>query len=119
MDKFNPPYLLFHLTALANVKSIIRKGLLANDVGEIYLFSDMFFADSIARNQVFIERYGLFWVKPQGIYVPIHRDVCGELASPWQAVICQPLIEPHNLRYLGNKRYNAKPLSDLFFDLNS
>lgn len=92
---------LYHLTPAVNVPSILSEGLRASNDGAIYAFTDMIVADTIARNQVFARRYGVFRIIRRGIRGVVEPDDVAEFAAPYQRRIIQARIAPQHLRYLG------------------
>lgn len=95
----SPP--LFHLSPAENVPSIQVDGLKASSDGAIYAFTDMIVADTIACNQVFASRYGVFRIMRRGITGTIESDDVAEFAAPYQRRIIQARVAPRHLRYLG------------------
>ncbi len=103
------PRNLFHVTDPTKVKSILRRGLRANEEGFIFVFSDERLANSIAIGQLFLPTYGLLSIDGEGIYGDVMPDEVAELAAPWQWIIEQPVITPKFIRFLGNRATEAGP----------
>ncbi|MCE7974402.1 MAG: hypothetical protein DYG92_08810 [Leptolyngbya sp. PLA1] len=94
-----PP--LFHVTDPANVESILRDGLRADEDGCIFALTDERLANSIARDQVFLTTYALFRIDRKGITGRVEADEVAELAARWHRVILQPVIAPQFLRLVN------------------
>lgn len=92
---------LYHLTPVQHVASIETEGLRASSDGAIYAFTDTIVADTIACNQVFARRYGVFRIIRRGIRGVVEPDDVAEFAAPYQRRILQPRIAPRYLRYVG------------------
>lgn len=103
----------FHITKFENLNSILKKGLKANEDGEIFIFNNVSFkvpelsdvinkvADHIATNQIFIKEYILIRISSKGIVSELINDNVAELTSQWQWIVKQPLIEPKYLKIKG------------------
>jgi len=105
------PACLYHLTPLTNIRNIKRQGIKANEAGEIFVYSHPLVADTIAANQVFTREYGVFEVNRAGIAdAEMERDICCELAHPWQWIIKQEVIGPDYLVFVGRYKVSvSKP----------
>ncbi len=93
----------FHLTDCENVAKIMQEGIKANKSGEIYVFTDMLVANTIARDQVFTDRYSAFEINRNGIYGKILDDNVGELSQGYHRIIKQKLIKPEFLKLFCEK----------------
>jgi len=108
---FKPPMLLFHLTWPDNLERIESEGLRADSDGNIFAFTDLIVADSIAAYQVFTETYALLWLHPRGITSKLYADDVGELTRRFQCIIRQERIEPRYVHYLGTMRVQTDRIS--------
>jgi hypothetical protein len=70
------PSVLFHLSRVVNLESILCDGLRANEGGDIFAFTDMVVANTIALNQVFAERYAVFAIDPKGVTGKVRLSAC-------------------------------------------
>jgi len=95
--------MLYHLTDPRNIDSITREGLRANDDGEIYLFTELVIANTLAVNQVCLREYALFQIDPEGITGGLHKDDVAELSAPYQRIVRQDGIDPRYIQYVGTR----------------
>ncbi len=72
---------LFHLTPIENVESIQKHGLKADEDGEIFVFTELWVADTIVTNQVFAKHYAVFEMKAKGISGKIGPDEVAESSA--------------------------------------
>jgi hypothetical protein len=107
----------YHLSSPENVASIAKDGLRANQSGEIFLFEgmvlqtreiEMLVSDSIAYNQVFLETYAVWEIKPEGIHGKIEPDAVGELTAQFQHVLHQARILPAFCQLIGTRTVDVK-----------
>lgn len=108
---FKPPMLLFHLTRPENLESIERDGLRADSEGNIFAFTDLIVADSIAAEQVFADPYVLLWIHPHGIDGRLYADDVAEGSHRFQCIIRQERIEPRYVHYLATMRVQTDALT--------
>ena len=94
----------YHLTPAENLEGIEREGIVANDEGQIFAFTDMLVANTIACNQVGIKNYAVFAILPAGITGIVSPDDVAELSAPWQKIVMQDRIDPEHLLYLGKHK---------------
>lgn len=92
---------IYHLTPHENTKAILEEGIKANEDGDIYVFTDMIVADTIAKNQVFTAKYSVFEINRKGIGVKLMPDDCGELSQAYQRIIKQNKIDPKYLELIA------------------
>lgn len=106
MSKENIKY--YHITDKKNLSTILREGLKANDEGDIFLFENKSVvvnsvvntvADCIAHNQVFLSEYVMLEIANEGIKSELINDNAGEITSPLQWIVKQPLIEAIYLNF--------------------
>jgi hypothetical protein len=90
----------YHITPFENYKKILKEGLKANSLGEIFVFNtnhrDVIEYASI--NQLAITHCALFEIDTKGIIGEIEDDNVGEWTSQFQKIIHQDLIKPEFLR---------------------
>ena len=91
---------IYHLTPHENTKSILKEGIKANEYGDIYVFTDMLVADTIAKNQIFTKRYSVFEINRKGIKVKLIPDQCAEFSQGFQRIIKQNEIDPKYLELI-------------------
>lgn len=108
---FKPPMLRFHLTRPENLEPIERDGLRADSEGNIFAFSDLIVADSIAAEQVFADPYVLLWIHPHGINGKLYADDVAEGSHRFQCIIRQERIEPQYVHYLATMRVQTDALT--------
>lgn len=108
---FKPPTLLFHLTRPENLETIERDGLWPDSEGNIFAFTDLIVADSIAAEQVFADPYVLLWIHPHGINGKLYADDVAELSHRFQCIIRQERIEPQYVHYLATMRVQTDTLT--------
>ncbi len=93
----------YHITSIENMESILQNGIKANNEGHIFLFENKSIqlngvintiADCIAFNQIFIDKYAMFEIKPAGLKSGLINDNVGEFSSKQQWILEQNLIEP-------------------------
>ena len=121
-----------HATAMENLDSIIKNGIKANELGEIYLYEDreillpeiiawrtipptrregelvgFYIGDAIIKNQIFMpgEKYVNFFIPAEAIACELERDNVGEFTAPWQHIARQSVIYPsaYEIRTIGQK----------------
>lgn len=100
---------LFHVTDVANVDSILRYGLRADDDGCIFTLTDDLLANSIARDQLFLDRYAVIMIDMEGITGRVEHDEVAELSAPWHRVIMQPCIKPEFLDHFYTECVDLGP----------
>jgi hypothetical protein len=94
----------FHLTNYENTEKIMQEGIKANKDGLIFVFTDMLVANTIARDQVFTDRYSAFEINRNGIYGKIlDDDKAGEMSQGYHRIIKQKLISPKVLKLVYKK----------------
>lgn len=108
---FKPPMLLFHLTRPENLELIERDGLRADSEGNIFAFTDLIVADSIAAEQVCADPYVLLWIHPHGINGKLYADDVAEWSQRFQCIIRQERIEPQYVHYLATMRVQTDTLT--------
>ena len=92
---------VYHLSHIENKESIQQNGIHANDEGQIFVFTDLIVAATIARNQVFCSRYVVFEIDIEGVQGEVWTDNVAELCYEYQLRISQKLIAPKSLRMVG------------------
>ncbi|MFR9557565.1 MAG: hypothetical protein SNJ35_08360 [Rikenellaceae bacterium] len=102
----------YHLTPISNKESILKNGLLSNIDMQIFLFTNLSVASTIAVNQIFIfqkEKFVVFEIDPKGINTDILADNVAESTAMYQFYIHQKIIQPQFIKLL----YEAEILSTL------
>lgn len=99
---------LYHLTSTRRLSSILRTGLKADDEGAIYAFTDLRAADGIAREQVFLARYAILEINPDGVTGEVLPDNVAERTAGYQRRVMQDRIEPKYLSHLCTRK--TKPV---------
>jgi hypothetical protein len=113
---------LYHVTAVSNVKSILKHGLkgfvtprlprrvLPGPTVFALTSSDERLTDSIAINQVWpfddIEQYAVIRIAAKGIAGRVMADDVAEFTAPWQRMIVQEVISPKHLKLLRIRTLN-------------
>ena len=82
----------YHLTPSEKAGKIERKGIAANKHGEIFLFTNRIVANTIARDQVFTNRYTVFEINPDGITGTIIADKVSEFSASFQRIVKQDYL---------------------------
>ncbi len=93
----------FHLTPIDNKDSILKNGLQAGADTQIFMFTNLAVASSIAANQVEIPRgemFVVFEIQADGITSKIINDNVGENTAEFQFYIEQKEIYPQHIRVL-------------------
>lgn len=81
--------------------AILTRGIEADAEGYIDVFTDNMVANTIARDQLFLDRYDLFWITPTGITAePEPNPNCG-ITAPYQFRIRQSRVAEQFLRLMG------------------
>jgi hypothetical protein len=90
----------YHITPFKNYKTILKEGLKANSLGEIYVFDTNHrgVIEYASINQLYIMHCALFEIDAKGITGEIEDDNVGEYTSQYQKIIHQDLIKPEFLR---------------------
>jgi hypothetical protein len=99
----------YHITPIANKERIKEEGLKSNS-GQIFFFTKLKLADSIAYNQIGIDTYSLFEVNPSGFEKKLVIDNVAEYTAAHQRIALQSLISPIYVKHLCDKL-------NTFFDL--
>lgn len=116
----------YHITDPSNIKSILNKGLVADEDGNIYLFKnesvlslsigidkngkngygyvETSIAELIAMNQVFLPTYAMFEVDVDETL--LKKDNVAESTTRYQYILHQPRIELNKISLIGT--YNVK-----------
>jgi hypothetical protein len=98
----------YHITKIDLITVILTNGLKANEEGEIFLFENKSLqhpetkvintiADTIAKNQIFLEEYAMFEIDAKGINVELINDNVGEISSIFQWIVKQPVINKEHI----------------------
>ncbi|HET6246672.1 MAG TPA: hypothetical protein VFE47_03155 [Tepidisphaeraceae bacterium] len=91
----------FHLSHPDERDAIISNGIEADAEGYIDVFTDNMVANTIARDQLFLDRYDVFWITPTGITAELEPNLeCG-ITSPYQFRIRQSRVAEQFLRLMG------------------
>lgn len=115
--------LYYHISDIKNIDSIIEKGLLADEDGNIFLFINdsieepgiarnkqgklcmgikrRSVSDDIALNQLFLKEYALFEISAKGIEGKLKNDNVEELASVYHRIARQQQIKPEFIKLCG------------------
>ena len=104
---------LCHVTAQANVSSILAQGILANHDGLIFTITDPQLAERIAVSQIFELDYAVIRVRPEGITGRVTGDQVAEFSAPWHRVVKQRRIAPEFLELAGEYRAEVPMPSEL------
>ena len=92
---------LYHLTPHENEAAILRDGIVANEDGEIFLFTDMLVADTIAGDQVITKRYVVFQIDRKGVTSRLRPDKVAEFSRGYHRIVKQDCIKPEFLTLVG------------------
>lgn len=87
--------MLYHVTGYKNVGDIERYGIRSNINGEIFVFDDVFEANSVAA-YLFHRKYGLLQIDRRGIE---NLDIAGD-----EMIVRQPLIRPEWITLLAIRK---------------
>jgi len=98
---FEPATLFYHVTRPEHLASIERDGLRADADGNIFAFTDLIVADTIAAEQVFADPYALLWIAGSGIKGRLYADDVAESCRQFQCIIRQDRIDPRYVHYLA------------------
>jgi hypothetical protein len=100
----------YHITPFENYKNILREGLKANPLGEIFVFDTNHrgIIEYASINQLAITHCALFEIDANGITGEIEDDNVGEYTSQYQKIIHQDLIKPEFLRIFITYRVESK-----------
>lgn len=126
--------LYYHISDIKNIDSIIEKGLLADEDGNIFLFINdsieepgiarnkqgklcmgikkRSVSDHIALNQLFLTEYALFEVSVKGIDEELENDNVKELASVYHRIARQQQIKPEFIKLCGIYKVSMGELID-------
>ena len=110
LREFKSCTLLYHLTPPKYVEQIEREGICA-DEGNIFAFTDLIAASSIAMNQVGADPYAVFWIEAKGITGKLYADDVAESTRRLQCIIRQERIEPQFVHYLGTMALDRNTLA--------
>ena len=91
---------IYHLTPIENVSAILKNGLKADKEGNIFAFTNPIVANTIARDQVGVDRYCVFKILKKGVNGKVLKDNVAELSASFQLIIKQNWIEPRFLKKL-------------------
>ena len=98
----------YHLSPSENKKTIEQNGICVDEKGQIFVFSDMKVANTIARSQVFARKYVVFEIDPKGIEGEIEQDEVAEFSHVYQWIILQKKIAPEFLKLIGEYEVQQK-----------
>jgi len=126
--------LYYHISDIKNIDSIIEKGLLADEDGNIFLFINESIdepgiarnkqgklcmgmkrrsvSDDIALNQLFLKEYALFEISAKGIEGKLKNDNVEELASVYHRIARQQQIKPEFIKLCGIYKVSMGELID-------
>lgn len=126
--------LYYHISDIKNIDSIIEKGLLADEDGNIFLFINdsieepgiarnkqgklcmgikrRSVSDDIALNQLFLKEYALFEISAKGIEGKLKNDNVEELASVYHRIARQQQIKPEFIKLCGIYKVSMGELID-------
>jgi len=126
--------LYYHISDIKNIDSIIEKGLLADEDGNIFLFINESIdepgiarnkqgklcmgmkrrsvSDDIALNQLFLKEYALFEISAKGIEGKLKNDNVAELASVYHRIARQQQIKPEFIKLCGIYKVSMGELID-------
>ena len=126
--------LYYHISDIKNIDSIIEKGLLADEDGNIFLFINESIdepgiarnkqgklcmgmkrrsvSDDIALNQLFLKEYALFEISAKGIEGKLKNDNVEELASVYHRIARQQQIKPEFIKLCGIYKVSMGELMD-------
>lgn len=96
----------YHLAPFTGWLAINEDGIKASKDGYIYMFDtdDPKVFAYAARNQLFMEDYGIFRIDPDGINVPLEPDEVAELTAKHQFRAKQARIDKKYIKDLGMKK---------------
>ncbi len=78
----------YHITDVKNVISILEKGLLLNQEGELFLFDDRKISGCIAYNQLGLSDFALFEIDSTLDFI---QDIVSEITSSHQWISKKPI----------------------------
>ena len=91
----------YHLTPSKKADRIKQYGIAANKHGEIFVFTNIIVANTIARDQIFTDRYTLFEIAQNGITGTIIADKVSEFSASFQRIVKQDYLAPEFLTVVG------------------
>ena len=94
---------LYHLTPYEKAERIMNEGLVADAEGYIFAFTDLLIANTLAKDQIFTDRYCVFRINRKGVTGEIMPDNVAEFSAPFQRIIKQKRIEAKYLKLLCEK----------------
>ena len=126
--------LYYHISDIKNIDSIIEKGRLDDEDGNIFRFINdaieergivinqqgklckgikkRSVSDDIALNQLFLTEYALFEVSVKGIDEELENDNVEELASVYHRIARQQQIKPEFIKLCGIYKVSMGELID-------
>jgi hypothetical protein len=90
----------YHLTPYENTQQILEEGIKADSEGNIFTFTDLMVANTIAKEQVFTDRYSIFRIIREGFKGKPMLDEVGEFTAPYHRIIKYPHIKPKYLEFI-------------------
>ena len=115
----------YHITkkSIKTRRSILEKGLLCNEFGEIFLFENKsigfeqqgfkpirnYVADIIAATQIFVKEYDMFEIDLKGIVSELVPDNVAEIPSSFQWIVKQNKIQPEYIQLYAVCKTKFKP----------
>jgi len=95
--------IFYHVTNPKNVKSIMKHGLKCDEEGNIFVFTDPFFANAIARDQCFLMKgYALLQIDARHLEGSVEPDRVAEWPARFQRIVKQDRIAPELINHLNN-----------------
>ena len=91
----------YHLTPVENVAAIRKKGIRADEEGEVFIFTDLIVANVIAKEEVGTDHYAVFEIDPRGITGKVEPDLVAEFSASFQLIVHQEIIDPRWLTLVG------------------
>lgn len=91
----------FHLSHPDDRERILGHGIDADAEGYIDIFTDNMVANTIARDQLFLDRYDIFWVTPTGITATMEPNTQVGITAPFQFRIRQSRVAEQFLRFMA------------------
>jgi hypothetical protein len=91
----------FYLSHPDDRQAILANGISANSDGYIDIFTDNMIGNAIAKDQLFLDRYTLFWITPTGITAEAEPYDVGVLTAKYQFRIRQSRVDERFVRLMG------------------
>ncbi len=87
----------WHVTRPEYVDSILKKGVVADKDGMIFVITDRLVMEEIALHQIGVNPYALFYIDNRGITGKVVKDRVAEYSAPYHRIIIQDKISKRHL----------------------